>query len=262
MKVALCISGELRNFNDEKLVENLHKYIIDDLNPDVFISTWDHVGVSVHQTDNLDKVPTNFTINELHKIYKNIKGINIENLDVWLNSYGYENLKNTFKKWRRTGNGNFNVATTIPHFYKVYDSYNLKNQYEVKNGINYDIVIKMRPDLMFVNYINKDIKNNTIYHNNFGPQGWFWPNRIYDIFFYSDNRSFDIVAKSWLDLENLLMDPFDNGCGKMDACRTFFLQSLRNNINVESVNCRICEVYRNENVENFINSIKQWDECS
>lgn len=261
MKVALCISGELRNFNDDNLVKNLQKFIIDDLNPDVFISTWDHVGISIHQTENIEKVPNKFDVSELHTIYKNIKGLHIENLDFWLNSVGYENLKNTFKQWRIHGNGNFNVATTIPHFYKVYDSYLLKKRYELENNINYDIVIKMRPDLFFVNFINKNIKKNTVYHNNFGPSGWFWPNRIYDIFFYSDNESFDKLSKSWLDLENLLLDPFDNGCGKMDACRTFFLQSLRHNISVESVNCRICEVYRNEEIEDFIKNIKKWDEC-
>jgi hypothetical protein len=261
MKVALCISGELRNFNDDKLVENLHKYIIDDLNPDVFISTWEHVGYSIHQTENLNKIPTNFTVDELHKIYKNIKGLNIENIESWLNSNDNQNLKNIFREWRIHGHGNYNVATTIPHFYKVYDSYMLKNNYEIENNISYDVVIKMRPDLLFVNHINKNIKNNTVYHNNFGPPGWHWANRIYDIFFYSDNKTFNTIAKSWLDLESLLRDSFDNGCGKMDACRTFFLQSLRNKIDVESVDCRICEVYRNEEIENFINHIKQWDKC-
>jgi len=81
MRIALCISGELRTFNDENVIKNLNKYIIDDLSPDIFISTWEHVGYSYHQNNNLDKISSSFLTEDLYKIYKNIKSINIENFD-------------------------------------------------------------------------------------------------------------------------------------------------------------------------------------
>jgi len=136
----------------------------------------------------------------------------------------------------------------------------MKKKYEDENNFKYDIVLRLRPDLFFVNFIKKDILQNIVYHNNFGTTGWYWPNRIYDIFFYSDSHTFDIICKAWLNLESLLSDNFDNGCGRMDACRTLYLQSVKNNIKVESINYRICEVYRKEDdIDSFIKLIKQFD---
>ena len=168
MKTALCISGELRTFNNPNVIDNLKKYILDDLTPDVFLSVWDHVGMSIHQEKNFDSISKTFNVQELYNIYGNIKSVNVENLDNWLSSPGNDSLKDRYRQWSTHKNSSFDVATTIPHFYKVYDTYKLKKDYETNNNVNYDLVIKMRPDLLFVNYINKEIRPNTVYHNKIG----------------------------------------------------------------------------------------------
>ena len=42
MKVAYCIGGQFRNFED--CIKNLNHYILDPLAADVFVSTWDESG--------------------------------------------------------------------------------------------------------------------------------------------------------------------------------------------------------------------------
>ncbi len=47
MRVAICLSGELRYFNNE-LVHRGFETFIQKHNPDIFVSTWDHVGISMN----------------------------------------------------------------------------------------------------------------------------------------------------------------------------------------------------------------------
>jgi len=260
MKVALCISGELRTFNNYHVIEYLNKYMLDYLNPDIFLSIWDHIGVSLHQTENFEEISNSFTEEELKTIYPNLKGINIENLEYWKNNDPNKNVLQVYKDWENNKTIHWGVATCVPQFYKLYDSYRMKKKYEEENNFKYDIVIKTRPDNLYTNYIDKNVESNTIYHNNNGPAGWSHPNRIYDVFFYGNSETFDKIACLWEDLESLLNDTWDNGCGRLDACRTLFLQSIRKDVNVKSINKRICDPYRNTEIVSTINWIKQHDQ--
>ena len=46
-KIALCISGELRYFNNPLITQGYDKFL-NVHNPDVFISTWNHIGKSMN----------------------------------------------------------------------------------------------------------------------------------------------------------------------------------------------------------------------
>jgi hypothetical protein len=266
MKVAYCIAGELRTFDDENVRKYLKEFILDPLNPDIFISVWDHVGSSKHQhlvPGGAEKISKDFTIESIKESFPNIKDIKIENFDSWLDNID-PYLKEVFLNWRDKGSFSgygAGFASSIPYMYKTYDSISMKKKFEESNDFKYDIVLKGRPDLLFVNHLNLTnySKPNTVYHNNFGPRGWHWPNRIYDIFFYSDSDTIDKMMGVWPDYRSLIDDSFDNGCGRLDACRILFLQASRNGINVESYPKRFGEVYRKDDIEHFINYTKKYD---
>jgi len=70
-KIAVCISGEMRYFNDPIVIDSYNKFV-NILNPDVFISTWDHVGHSMnHGYINPDdnKTVDNTIANSIKSIY-------------------------------------------------------------------------------------------------------------------------------------------------------------------------------------------------
>ena len=87
MKIAVCISGELRLFDNPLILESYKKYI-NKYMPDVFISTWDHIGQSMnHQyIDPFDKKEKIKSIE--HRIYENY------NNSVLLNSRTRLKIKN------------------------------------------------------------------------------------------------------------------------------------------------------------------------
>jgi|694.fasta_scaffold34567_7 hypothetical protein len=266
MRIAYCIAGELRSFDDENVRKYLKEFVTNPLNPDIFISVWDHIGFSAHQhliQGGIEKLSKDFTIESIKESFPNIKDIKIENFDSWLDSTD-PHLKEIFLNWKNKGEFSgygAGSASSIPYMYKTHDSIMMKKKYEEENNFKYDIVLKGRPDLLFVNHLDliNYSKPNTIYHNNFGPRGWHWPNRIYDIFFYSDSPTMDKISNTWPNYRTIIDNPYDNGCGRLDPCRILYVQSTMDNINIESYPKRFCEVYRKDDVEFFINYTKQYD---
>jgi hypothetical protein len=252
MRVALSISGELRNFSNQILIDRFNKYIVEDLKPDVFISTWDHLGFSIHNSQHyLDSIPKSFDEKKIYEVYKNIKGLTIDNFDNWISENETIPVVKAYLNWKLNSNINYNCATSVPQFYLLHKCYTMINNYEIENNFKYDVIIKMRPDLFFTNNIKKPIETNTIYHCNYGPGGWHHPHRIYDIFFYSDSTTFKVLGNIWNDLESLFNDPWVDERGNYDATKNLYLLAMKNNIRIESVNRRICEVYRNETPDEF-----------
>lgn len=54
LKIALCISGQIRFENWEKILEKIKRNIVDPLEADVFFSTWDFI--SIHPTVNSNQI--------------------------------------------------------------------------------------------------------------------------------------------------------------------------------------------------------------
>lgn len=256
-KIAICFSGELRQFENEIIIDNFYKNI-GFLKPDIFISGWDHISESLNHSEKLlnpfeekKKINDIKIIEKLKNIYPNLKSVKIENYNDWLNSISHENKNIIY-------NSNYNPLTvnSFAQIYKICNSVNLKSFYEKENNFKYDIVIRMRTDNCIVSKFKIDeIKNNTIYNINF-PNA-FYPNRIYDIFFYGDSASMDILSRSYINYINLLNDNFYNGLCKRDACRILYLQCLKNNINVDSCDTRYTDIYRQNSFEVYFEYIKQ-----
>ena len=254
-KIAVCISGEMRYFNDPIVIDGYNKFV-GIHNPDVFISTWDHVGHSMnHGYINPDdnKTVDKTIANSIRSIYSNIKDIKEENYNDWFNSIDPDIKKHVYAPW-------YNPLTinSYAQIYKICDSVNLKSNYEKQNNFKYDVVIRLRADSLFVNNFDLDINDSTIYNINFGVA--YYPNRIYDILFYGDSDSMDLLAKSFVNYVDLLGNEFHNGLCKRDACRLLYLQCMLSDLKVESVNTRLCDIYRGQGFDEYYNLIKSWGE--
>lgn len=255
MKIAACISGEMRFFNDPAVVDGYNKFI-QIHNPDVFISTWDHIGVSMNHgyiDPEINKI-TDLTIEDsIRSVYSNIKELKIENYNNWFKSIDKHKKDSIYSN-------SFSHLTinSYTQIYKIGDSIDLKTSYEKKNNIEYDIVIRLRADNLFVNHFNFNINKDTIYNINFGAA--YYPNRIYDILFYGSSSSMNKISECYNNYLNLLTHEFNNGLCKRDASRLLYLQSVLSGLKVESVDTRLCDIYRGQGFEEYYNLIKGWGE--
>lgn len=239
---------------ENSLVSNSLSFLYNLNNPDFFISTWSHTGFSYNtkhgdvltKRNDLDLELYNKIINN----YKNVKSIEIENYDEWVVNLP-ENIKSLMSS-RLVGG---EAVTSPPQLYKIYKCNELKKQYEIDNDFKYDLVIRIRPDLVFLESLNLDTIDS-INHINFGIPGAFYPNRIFDIFFYSNNSNMDKLSETWLNIIDCINDGFDNGLDKRDCCRLLYVSALRNNLIVNDLKTRICDVYRNESHHAFSSKIR------
>jgi len=139
MKVALCLSGQAR-FLETCYYESMKPNIIDDLNPDVFIHTWDaSTMVGQHFINGNgwvmgDKIPPNL-METMITLYKPKKYI------IEPQKYFEHN------KWSNRLMPSIKSDHLYSMFYSIYESNRLKKQYEYENNFTYDWVIRIRFDM-------------------------------------------------------------------------------------------------------------------
>lgn len=145
MKAALLISGYLRSFKDN--IPNIKKYIIE---------KFDEVDLYIHITENEYYDDKYLNVNDKEDIIKLInKEFNVKSLLIERNALFSNNQKENilFNAWSK--------------FYKL-------NQVKIMNelnGNNYDIVIKLRPDVQLqqISFLHDDyihIPNNSLVDKN------------------------------------------------------------------------------------------------
>jgi hypothetical protein len=253
MKIAICISGEMRLFNNQKLIDSFNKFkgsIPFDI--DVFVSTWSHIGFSY----NTKRISPLLRRDDIHNMRNDIVelfnpvSLEIENYDDWLDDNS--NMTSIMSNSLIGGES----VTSPPQLYKIYKCNELKKKYEIENNFKYDVVIRTRPDLLYLSDLDlSDI--NSINHINFGINGSYYPNRIFDIFFYSNSENMDKICSSWLSIISDINFDFDNGLDKRDCCRLLYINCIKNKIAVNDLDRRICAVYRNEPIDLFYKEIKR-----
>lgn len=146
MKIALLLSGALRNFEDT--YDSIKFHILDKfVNVDVFIYCVENVIgkeknlVSLQQMFN----PKRLIINE-PQFYNNING-----------SILFGDIHSPYNNF---------WSNSIRAFYNVKQVNLLKKEFEVSNGFEYDLVIRTRFDLFWIRSISNDeldrISNNQI----------------------------------------------------------------------------------------------------
>lgn len=231
MRTALLISGEMRNYKDPEIVNSFQK-IINDLNCDVFISTWSVYGYSYNHGSGTPYTYSKNTVilDDIQKTYKNIKSIEIEDESTWLSTCDpvYKDIYRKGFIWE----GQNIRGTVVPQLYKIFRANELKKKYEEENNFIYDLVIRSRPDNLHYGLLNKDYLQDLhkIFAINHFPH--YYPNRIFDIFFYSNSKNMDILSNAYHELLENIDNTIDNGLNKYDACRILYVQAIKNNIPV------------------------------
>tara|TARA_Y100000310_G_C20587002_1_gene765961 strand:+ start:127 stop:936 length:810 start_codon:yes stop_codon:yes gene_type:complete len=123
IKIALCFSGKLGDW--ESCRESIYQNIITPLKPDIFLSTWD------------DEDYQGFT--EYYNP-KKWRTFNLEEKQKTLDNLIFDVIQNP-------------SAGLVPMLYNMYACNALRHTYEHQKNFNYDLIIRIRPDLMVLEQI-------------------------------------------------------------------------------------------------------------
>ena len=168
-KVALCLHGFLRTYN--KTHQSCLKNIIDIYNPDVFIYAPKTVGAYSGDISKIGCDHNSEILANEEDIIKKYGGANlVKSVELW--DYNEEIFLEKVKNHNLPEVGAFgrSSARILSFFYHIKKSIELKKEYEEKNQIKYDIVIRARPDLAFyspfiINETELSGLENTVYSN-------------------------------------------------------------------------------------------------
>lgn len=164
MKTALCLSGHLRSFRHT--VKSLKKNVIDPLNCDVFIHTWDVIGAPPNGKSpadiNFRTLRTVELLSEIYELY-DPKLMQIESEEKIQEIIKQTNNINILPQDRQYIMNH--VGYHVSMFYSISVSNSLRKEYEQENNQSYDLVIRCRPDLYFNTELNLNLfpNKNTIY---------------------------------------------------------------------------------------------------
>lgn len=180
MKVALCLSGELRRA--QLFYPIIYKHILEPYNPDVFVSTWDmppNIPTSVAETvrDPLELA----SLDEIKEMY--------EPVAVHTQQYSLE-IKTFLKSI-----GGTNTDNILCMSYNIMKANSLSKDREVLTNTVYDIVIRHRFDHVVRNIKLEDYdltKINILDGHEYGGYN--------DMFAFGDRDSMDIYSSWFLNL--------------------------------------------------------------
>lgn len=148
MRIALCFSGMLRTF--DKCIPTIINNVIES-NPehqfDSFISTWDIHGRNPVWWE-VSKDNTPIVYGDLAKYFAplNLKRLMIERYEGSDFMAGIKHKDEVVYKDRQTQCNPYNC---LPMFYKMHQSFYLMVDHARSNLINYDIIVRLRTDLLF-----------------------------------------------------------------------------------------------------------------
>lgn len=169
MRVAICISGFLRLC--ETTFESFRRCLIEPFEPDIFISTWEAEGGGGQRAD------------EVAAIYRP-KAVEVESWPEVLASWG------DLTPWESRKRRDVTVPNVLGMFYKIYRANQLKRAAEAAQGGRYDVVVRVRTDLMFYDAPNlaRTVPGYVAIGNTFGYGG------LPDLFASGDSASMDVYA--------------------------------------------------------------------
>jgi len=158
MSVALILTGHLRCW--EQVFPNTKEVILDRYQPDVFIHAWDEQAWwDPHSKEGFVANSPKIDVEAVKKTYNPVN-IVVEN---------FESYRADFESHAEKFEKNYHVKRNIiSMFYKCGRGIELMNEYTARTGKQYDLVIRMRPDLVFMKHLpDFDInKFYTILHRN------------------------------------------------------------------------------------------------
>lgn len=191
MKVAICLSGHLRKF--EQTFPSLSGHLMRSHDCDVFISTWDKMGYHSALKRDSTADDTARYLPRVEQLYRPKKMV-VEN------SSFVEELK-------RQGDRYAPHLRTVPKhvghmasmFYKIYAANELRKRYEIEADVQYDWIVRCRPDLLFhgLTSLPTDKRPGVVYvpsHQN--SPGW-----VSDQFAIADSNEMDLYCSFFFSME-------------------------------------------------------------
>lgn len=251
MRVAVLMTGQMRRYTDADVLNSLHNYFSMFDSVDIFVSTWSDRGVSYNHGQVVGRGDAEDTITEADvcRVFPQTRGIRIHDLKTW--ATGLEGCRKAVYtegfEWR----GMRIRGTVVPQLFGLWDANRIRLEYETRVGVSYDLVIRCRPDCLFVPHsshsrdLYESVMPNTIYAINNRASGTYYPQRIYDIFFFGTPAAMDSVCRAYEDFEALIGHPWDNGLHARDACRCLYVQArFRMGMAVVDLGLDVCTVKR------------------
>ena len=154
MKIALCVSGLMRTF--VKCHESIIKHIIEPNQADLFISTWNVLGVGTYKVPGQPWIPMpgeekNISEDQIRSTYGDyLKELHIEDWESTQKNFWAELKASRRNKPHWVAHDPRMMAVThrlASMHYKIGQANRIRKEYENKNGIKYDYVIRGRPDI-------------------------------------------------------------------------------------------------------------------
>lgn len=152
MKVALLLTGHMRCW--QQVFPNTKQHIIDKYNPDIFINTWDSEAYwDPHSEKGVTEGGPKLNIADVANTYNPVS----------INTERYEDLEQNFSERAKQFTTFYHVPKNqISMWYKVGRGMTMVEDYMMYTGITYDLIIRMRPDLVF-NESLPDFDSNKFY---------------------------------------------------------------------------------------------------
>jgi hypothetical protein len=244
MKTALVLSGQLRTFQHPAVLTSLRTFIEQFVECDVFLSVWDKIGFSYKHGDGVrpENADNSVKAEPIISLIPRLKGLHIESEEEWRSkiSEPYKAIYTEGFEWcnmKITG-------TVVPQLYKIWDGNRLKQEYEKANNFTYDLVIRSRPDNQYFSDIKHQYLTDLTKIYAINCAGTYFPNRIYDIFFFSNSANMDILCDAYNHILRNESHPFSNGLHPRDPCRILRVQALISEIPVVDMDSNVCMIYR------------------
>jgi hypothetical protein len=139
MKVALLLTGHMRCW--DQVFPNTKQHIIDKYNPDIFIDTWDSEAYwDPHSEKGVTEGGPQLDVHSIQRLYK----------PVHMNVEKYEEYEDNFTTRAKEFETFYHVPKNqISMWYKVGRGMLAVEQHMMLTGKTYDVIIRMRPDLVF-----------------------------------------------------------------------------------------------------------------
>jgi hypothetical protein len=162
LKIAVCISGHVRNYKEN--LKSINKFLIQPLNADVFLHTWDKVGAQKILTEgNIGPSPDQSLPlgDDFLNYIDNLKSLKIEKNESFLEQIEKELGDKLFYMYgqrisQTTFGGCAEPKFIYSQYYSVFQSYLLLEEYSNKHNIQYDAIIKIRADYKLSSGIFKE----------------------------------------------------------------------------------------------------------
>lgn len=198
MRIALCISGQMRTYRE--CFASHDRNLLQPLAPDVFIHTWSNTGASWKDADRYGG--TDLDDEDLRRRY-NPRELISETFTRGLNEH-YRGV--SVPEALRYAEPQI-YKSTIPLFYKIHQCNELKKGVEKKEG-RYDVVIRLRPDLMLLDTPKiRKIEEGVLYFNRYALDTRY---QVSDKFLYGDSSTMDAFASLWQLLNHYWRYPLGN----------------------------------------------------